>query len=125
MTDAVAGRSLEHDRVFEFTLLLRSFKDDLVDAVAHAHHLSAEISLRRSKQKLLVLSLGIESLFDLRQALYLDQVAGLQAEWMIAVPVTGPRNVSPAVKLADVRDLVVNRNHHALQPLCDWHSIAA
>ena len=125
MTNTIAGRALEHDRVFEFALLLRSLEDDFVDPVANPHYLSAEISLRRRKQKLLVLSLCIESLFDLRQALYFDQVACLQAEWMIAVPIAGPGDVPPAMEFADVRYLVINGNHHALQPLPDWHSIAA
>src|SRR5262245_26468298 len=98
MADAVAGRAFEHHGIFQLALFLSSFENDLVDAITHAHHLTAEFNHRRREQELFMLSFSVECLLYLSQSLHSDHVAGLQTQRSIAVAVAGPGDVAPAVK---------------------------
>ncbi len=42
MTDTVAGRAFQQDRILQLALLGSSFQDDVLHAILHAHDLAAE-----------------------------------------------------------------------------------
>ena len=80
MTNAVAGRPLKQDSVFNLALTLSSFEDDLIDPVLHPHLASTKLSHRRREQKMLMLSRRIERFFDLRKRLHSYQIARLKIQ---------------------------------------------
>jgi len=124
MTDAVAGGSLKQDSVFNLALAGSSFEDDLIDPVLHPHLASTKLCHCRREQKMLMHSVGIESLPNLRQRFHSHSITRLQTQGY-ARPVLGSRtrHKSPTSESPQVRDLVVDRNEQALHPLKKRNSI--
>ena len=109
MTDSVADRFFQHDRILKVPLAPSSLQDDLVNAVAHPQHAPAELSHRGSKQKMLVLTGRIQRLFNLRQRLHSHQVARPKVKRLGAGTIGAVTdNKSPTVESADISDLVVD-----------------
>ncbi|PYS66643.1 MAG: hypothetical protein DMF74_00360 [Acidobacteria bacterium] len=109
MTNAVAGGSLKQDSVFDFTLSRGSFEDDLVEPVLHPHLASTKLSHCRREQKMLMLSVGIESFLNLGQRFHSYSIALFKTQrYACTVLCSRTRDKSPASESPLVRDLVVN-----------------
>ena len=111
MTNAVAHRSLKQDSVFNLALTRSSFEDDLIDAVLHPHLASTKVSHCRREQKMLMLSVGIESFLDLRQRFHSYSIARFKTQgYARTVLCSRTRHKSPTSESPYLRDLVVNCN---------------